>query len=570
MRGVGRTVFSGSQVEEFQVEILGVLENVGPRQSIILARLSGGPLEKTGVLAGMSGSPVYLEGKLAGAVAYSFPFTTEPIAGIRPIAEMVEGWPTAEKAAAWAPVAPAPATAFQGVPPLLASTLKHAVRLLPPSPLPIPSEPQLMPIATPVALGGFSERTLEVFGPQLRSLGLRPMQGLGGRNRFPSQHPEAEPEPGSMVTVGLIRGDLDLSAAGTLTYIDGKRVYGFGHRFLSSGPSELPLSRSSVITVVPNLSNSFKIAGTGSPLGKIVLDRSSGVAGLLGEEPRLLPVELNLHSSLGGTHNYRLEIVNDRFLSPFLVQMALFSAADATERQIGAASFQVRGAVLFDDDTPALRLDNMFAGSSSVALQLAVGTAIPLAYLMQSGFGVLAVRAIRLDVESIDQDRRVAIDRAWASKMRVRAGESVEFSAVLKGPNSPEIVKTVEYQVPVGMRPGDLHVTFSDSTTINLQEWQSLAAAGKARDVSELVRAMNRLRPNDRLYMRVWRPGRVVRLQTERLPSPPASVLSVLSAPTAEASGGSDDWQATIAEFELNGLSSVVEGNLSVKVAVIE
>jgi len=124
--------------------------------------------------------------------------------------------------------------------------------------------------------------------------------------------------------------------------------------------------------------------------------------------------------------------------------------------------------------------------------------------------------------------------------------------------------------VPVGMRPGDLHVTFSDSTTINLQEWQSLAAAGKARDVSELVRAMNRLRPNDKLYMRVWRPGRAVRLQTERLPSPPASVLTVLSAPTSEASGGSDDWQSTIAEFELGGLSSVVEGNLSVKVTVIE
>src|SRR5437867_313348 len=87
--GVGRTVFSGTRVEEFQVEVLGVLENLGPRESVILARLSGGPLASTGVMQGMSGSPVYIDGKLVGAVAMAFPFSKEPIAGIRPIADML-------------------------------------------------------------------------------------------------------------------------------------------------------------------------------------------------------------------------------------------------------------------------------------------------------------------------------------------------------------------------------------------------------------------------------------------------------------------------------------------------
>src|SRR6195256_2572291 len=89
MRGVGKTVFSGDRVEDFQVEILGILENIGPKQSLILARLSGGPLEKTGVMQGMSGSPVYIDGKLVGAVAMAFPFSKEAIAGIRPIADMI-------------------------------------------------------------------------------------------------------------------------------------------------------------------------------------------------------------------------------------------------------------------------------------------------------------------------------------------------------------------------------------------------------------------------------------------------------------------------------------------------
>ena len=89
MTGVGRTVLTGNDIQEFEVEILGVLENVAPGQSLILARLSGASLDKTGVIAGMSGSPVFIDGKLAGAVAYSFPFSTEAIAGIRPIGEMI-------------------------------------------------------------------------------------------------------------------------------------------------------------------------------------------------------------------------------------------------------------------------------------------------------------------------------------------------------------------------------------------------------------------------------------------------------------------------------------------------
>jgi hypothetical protein len=89
MKGVGKTVFAGDRIEEFTVEILGVLENVGPKQSLILARLSGGPLEKTGILQGMSGSPVYVEGRLLGAVAMAFPFSKEPIAAIRPIQDLL-------------------------------------------------------------------------------------------------------------------------------------------------------------------------------------------------------------------------------------------------------------------------------------------------------------------------------------------------------------------------------------------------------------------------------------------------------------------------------------------------
>ena len=372
-----------------------------------------------------------------------------------------------------------------------------------------------------------------------------------------------------MITVGLIRGDLDVSAAGTVTYVDGNRLYAFGHRFLSSGPTEMPMMSSSVVAVVPNLSTSFKIAGSGELLGKIVLDHSTGIAGMLGEKPRLLPLEVDVHSSRG-RHHYKVEMVDDPFLSPFLLQMALFSAADATERQVGAASYRVQGAVEFSNGLPPLRLDNMFSAPSMAAFQLATNTAVPLAFLMQSGLDNVAVRDIRVDIESLDEEKSLEIDRVWASRTRLRPGETVRLSAALHGNNGEEILRSVDYQVPLGMKAGELNINFCDAASLNFAEWQNLFGNGRARELPELVRAINRLRRNDRLYVRLWRPGRALQVHSEKLPAPPASVASVLSLPAAAGGRDAQDWQSTVEEFEIDGLSSVVEGNISMKVTVIE
>jgi hypothetical protein len=339
---------------------------------------------------------------------------------------------------------------------------------------------------------------------------------------------------------------------------------------MASGPTEYPIRRSSVITVVPNLSNSFKIATTGELLGKITLDRSTGISGWLGEGPRMAPLHLSVHSGNGATHDYDVRIVQDPFLAPFLTQMAVFSAVDATERQVGASSLRMRGEVQFGDGTPPLRIDNMFAGPSNVGLQAALGAAIPLAYVLQSGFDPIPLGNIRIQIEASNEEKTVEIDRVWSNKLRVRPGETIELSAVLTGPNGAQRVRTVDYRIPVGLQPGDLQITFSDGDAINALEWQGIAADRRPRSLGELVRAVNRLRPNDRLYVRVWMPGRAVRLQTESLPSPPASVLSVVAAPTAAGSGSTNDWQSTLEEFEVDGLESVLRGNASIKVTVIE
>ncbi|MCX6623602.1 MAG: hypothetical protein NTY38_21560 [Acidobacteria bacterium] len=255
MMGTGRTVFSGSRVEEFKVEILGVLDNVGPKQSLILARLSGGPLQQTGVMQGMSGSPVYLEGRLAGAVAMAFPFSKEPIAGIRPIEDML----ALSQGTQPAPKMPARRPAVTSITPWDTDLARApegertSVR--------VAGDSRLVEIATPISFGGFTEHTIEAFSGQLRRLGLEPRQALsgGGKPGQPGSGRKAL-EPGSMISVQLLSGDYSVGADGTLTCIDGRTVYAFGHRFLALGDTQLPFARAEVIALLPNLSSSFKIS----------------------------------------------------------------------------------------------------------------------------------------------------------------------------------------------------------------------------------------------------------------------------------------------------------------------
>src|SRR5262245_58651013 len=194
MKGIGRTVFEGTKIEDFQVEIIGVLENVGPKQSIILARLTGGPLAQTGVIAGMSGSPVLIDGKLVGAVAYGFPFSKETIAGITPIGEMIEVTRTEAAPAA----RPASArlrlpfgTANGPLAPLDQSTLLSALKRARgriPTAGPLGSglpgtlaNQSLTPLALPLTFSGFDPQAFawarEIFG----DLGFAPVLAAGGQ-----------------------------------------------------------------------------------------------------------------------------------------------------------------------------------------------------------------------------------------------------------------------------------------------------------------------------------------------------------------------------------------------------
>jgi hypothetical protein len=555
MHGIGKTVFSGDRIDDFQVEILGVLENIGPRQSLILGRLSGGPLEKTGVLQGMSGSPVYVDGKLIGAVAMAFPFAKEPIAGIRPIEEMLR-------------VGSAPAERVSRAGVSLAD--KDLTRRLPRRQEALAGDARMVDIATPVSFSGFTRATLEHFGPKLRSLGLEPTQGISSSGRLNERlgNP-ASLKPGSMISVQLMTGDLSVGADGTVTYIDGNRIYGFGHRFLSVGSTALPFARSEVLAVLPVVSTSFKISTPKELLGTIFEDRNTAVAGELGRSTGLAPLSITVARAGRKPDSYQMQMVGDRFLAPLLVQMAVFSAIDATERTTGASSLRITGEIEFQGSAVPVKLNNMYAADAGSAMMASLSTAIPLAYILQSGFESLQVRKVAISVDAFDEKKQLQIDGVSVARREVRPGEQVELTTVLVGENGAEVSRKITYPVPPGAPPGTLYFTVADGNTTNFAELRQIIA-NPPKSVSQLISNVNSLRANTKAYVRVWRADPAFQLEGADLPDPPPSVALILAGSQTASGGITQSRNSKLAELEISAGDTVVTGSKTIQVEVKE
>jgi SpoIVB peptidase S55 len=543
MHGIGKTVFQGDKIEDFDVEILGVLENVGPRESLIIARIDGGPLAHTGIMQGMSGSPVYIDGKLIGALAFAFPFAKDPIGAIRPIEEMIHA--SNETAPVRRAAAPTPANLLAGM------TKPEAIN------------GQMLQIATPISFGGFTSSTIDYFSPQLKALGLEPRQGagMGGRVDDHMGNPSTL-HPGSMISVELMTGDLAVGADGTVTHIDGDKIYAFGHRFMDLGPTGLPFTRSEVLALLPNLSTSFKISAPRELMGVISQDRNTAIAGTLGKRAGLLPVEINMARAGHHLDTYRINVIHDRYLSPVLLQMAVFSAIDATERGAGESSISVNGEIQLEG-RPPIPVSGIYAGDANLPVQASLAGALPLAYLMQGGFDGIQVKKISVAIDSTEAHKQLQIEDVTVSRKEVHPGESVEITTRLAGENGFEILRTVKYEVPIGAAPGTLFFSVNDGAQTSIAELRATYGS-TARNPTQLIEALHRLRANDKAYLRVWRAEPSYEISGEEIPDPPPSLALILNSTVPNTAIRN----SKVAEFVIDGGGNLVTGSKTVQVEV--
>jgi hypothetical protein len=541
MVGTGRTVFNGTRVEEFKAHILGVIENVmGPQRTLILARLEGGPLAETGVIAGMSGSPVYVDGKLIGAVSYSLGnFSKEPIAGITPIEEM-----TAETALpAVRPAAARVRIDFPLTRESLIAAFRRALdwnRAFAERPgdslfagVNVPglggSElgTMLRPIATPLVMAGFDSYVADTLSDAFRDHGFIPT--------------------GDAVGVTFVNGDLLLGGTGTVTHIDGDRVYAFGHPMYNLGPTEFPMTRAYVYTVLPSLFSSTKLSVTGETIGTLLQDRATAIAGRLGPGPELIPVTLNLEAERGSRRTFRFGVVKDQLFTPLMTYSALLNTLASYERQYGTATYTVQGKALVRNHTP-VAFDNLFSGGESPAMGAASYIVAPLTALMANDYEHVNIDGLELTIQSTEEPKTATLQRVWIDDARPRAGRTLPLKVLLRTYRGDDVLRTIPIQIPSHVT-GSVSVMVTDGQRLTQAE-QREARAQQPRTVPQLLRVLNKVRRNNTLYVRLLGSDAGAVVSGELLSSLPPSVLAVLE---SDRSGGSFNplGSTTLGEWEL-------------------
>ena len=549
MKGIALTVFQGVKPESMDVEVLGVLRNVnGPKGDIILIRLHGTKPEYTGVVAGMSGSPVYIDGKLAGALAFRIgEFSKEPIAGVTPIEEMLEIDAFDQRPA------PDPAPASPSNPNTTSRTASPAENA---APALQSYSNYLKPIETPLVFNGFSEETLQRYASQFASAGIVPVMGIGSS----SDRKQPEPiEAGSAVSAVLVRGDMDIAATCTVTYVDPQRLLACGHPLLQFGQVDLPMTKATVLATLPSTYNAFKIVNTTEAAGSFVQDRHNGILGVLGKEPKMIPVTVTIHGG-PATKEFHYQVLNNARLSPLAMMATVFNALHGTNDYGEDITYRMNG-VLNVKGYPDVTLRNMFApqdsGQPAAALAAAtIGDRFGRIY--GNPFDAPDVEGVKLDFDLVRERRTARLEASRTDVTEARPGDQIVVEAELRPYRGERLVRQIPIRIPTSMSKGILRVLVSDGDTLDHMRHGSPMMSRKLA-LAPTIALLNKERANDRVYVSLFENDPEAMVADKIMPTLPLSVMNVM-----ENMRGNQDMvvlgESSVNEASTDSLDYVVSG----------
>ena len=516
MRGTAYTVFQGVKPEPMEVEVLGVLKGFnGPKSDIILARLHGEKVEYTGVVAGMSGSPVYFDGKLAGALSYRIgQFSKEPIAGITPIEEMLEINELDKSVPAQTMFTPshqnentATKTSVGDGGPRLDSVGTMAQ--------------YLQPIAAPLVFNGFTEETLQRFAPYFKAAGVTPVMGIGSASD--AKQPEAI-EPGSSVGAVLVRGDMDISATCTVTYMDAERLLACGHPLMQFGAVDMPMTKSTVLATLPSPFNAFKIANSTESIGSFLQDRHTGIMGRFGTESRMVPVTINVHGG-PAPKSFHYEMLNSPRLTPVAMMATVFNALEALNEHGDEISYRMSGKINVKG-LPPVMMKNMFApiDPSPTAMQAALAVGDRFGRIYDNSYQAADVEGVELDFDLVHERRFARLETARTDVTEARPGDEVIIEAVLLPYRGERMVRRIPVRIPTSAPKGPLRILVSDADTLD----RSRRATARKLDLAATVAALNKERSNSTLYVSMLQANPQALVEDKVIPALPLSVINVM------------------------------------------
>jgi len=519
MRGVAYTVFQGTKPESMDVEVLGVLENAnGPKGDVILIRLSGTKAEYNGVVAGMSGTPVYLNGKLAGAVAFRIgEFSKEPIAGVTPIAEMLE------ISALDRDPGSAPIEATSGARPQSKTASPGPANA--PSPASHDFTNYLKPIETPLVFNGFSEDTVQRFASQFASAGIVPVMGAGSVSDAKQPEPM---EPGSAVSAILVRGDMNIAATCTVTYMDAQRLLACGHPLMQFGAVDLPMTKATVLATLPSPLNAFKIVNATEPVGAFVQDRHNGILGEFGKKPEMIPVTLTIHGE-SADKQFHYEVLNNARLSPVAMMATVFNALHGVNEYGEETTYRMNGRISVDG-YPDLTMHNMFAavdGGQPGAMLAAISLGERFSRIFDNPYSVPAIHGVQLDFDIVRERRWARLESARTDITEARPGDDIAIEAMLRPYRGEGVVQHIPIHIPTSTSKGPLRILVSDGETLDHFRRGS-SFLGRKLDLAATIAFLNKEHVNNRVYVSLLEADPEAMIADKVMPTLPLSIMNVM------------------------------------------
>jgi hypothetical protein len=381
----------------------------------------------------------------------------------------------------------------------------------------------LRPISVPMIAAGFDSAVLDPFASAFASGGFVPVSGASPQSPPPLPHSTRPLAPGDAVGIGLLTGDFELGATGTVTHVDGDRLYAFGHPLYNLGPTQFPMTRATVVTVLPSLMASTKIASLGEVVGTLQQDRATAVAGRLGPGPSMIPVSITLNSRTG-SRSFSFAAVRDVTFTPLLAYLAVANVLTSYERASGPASFSIRGTATIRSQGD-IAFEDIFTGDQPAG-GAAAYIAAPFTALLKNASEPVDVERITLTIDASEEQRTARIERVWLDTTRPRAGGEATVNVALRTSQGDERVSRIAIQLPANVT-GPLQLTVADAARAGADDRRDTRGA-ELQKVSAMIRTFNRARRNNRIYVRLTTAESGAIVNGEPMAALPPSVLAVL------------------------------------------
>ena len=574
MKGKGYTVFSGTTVEEFDFEVVSIEYNYFPEWHVIWCKGLSDNFKRTGVAGGMSGSPMYLSGRLIGALSLGYFNQREHanLFGVTPIEAMV-------KVAKWGME---PNLAYEGTQlfNLDAAAIQEYGLDMGPSLLrdakiaqtprsfddarfdgisSTPSRTRPAELLKPLAFPPLNPELMRFIKPIFDKFNYTPVQAAGGGGRVK----ESPVEEGQIIGSELIRGDVSFFGYGTITYVDGNELLAYGHGDAQEGNVNLPLSGGYVHFIMPSRSRSFKVAAPTQPIGTLVQDRETSIAGIIGKHPSYIPVNVNLQTSDGKQHKKFYEVMRDKALASAGVGIGVWFLLDSLEFYFNDHTMNVETTITLkehpDLKTRELVYKNIYSSSGSPGLAARQTAMLPLLQLNNNPYTKVQVENISFDVKVEDKRRTARVQSLQVDKLRYRPGDTVEVEITLQPYLEAPIVQTAAITIPKDVPDGLVTLL---ATNANFHEiWQRNRAPlnFRHRNINQLVELLQRSENNTNIIMELFVPEPGLTVQGKEFAHLPPSVMSVMN--TAKEIGNSGYTTGTTLHVNKTPTDYVVSGS---------